>query len=264
MENVGLFCVHGFMEDGTTSFMYLVKYLHANGINNVYTTNLQGHNPEDDFSSFNYKKCLKQVETEYKEYKKHYEKVFLVGFSMGGVIASHLASKFGADKLVMISPAFKYGRGSQVVKDIAKLIQNPEISFRDLLRKDRENRWKAVREFIELEFAERGTSYENFVDRLSRASISSFINFARLVGTIKRRVKIKDIPVRLYLAERDELVPISSGLYIFNKLDTENKRVVILGNVHHRILASSHKYDVSEEIYHFLYSDIMARKTLIT
>lgn len=258
MEKVGLFCVHGFLEDGDQSFHFLREALNKSNINNYYLTDLQGHGKDEDINTFNYKKCIAQVDEEYQNFKQGYDKTYVIGFSMGGVLAAHLASEFGADKLVLVSPAFKYGQSSQIAKDFINLMnktfEEEELpSFSEFMKYSSEERLSKIQQFINEEYKELGASYEDFIYRLSRLKASTFINFTRLVATVKRKLTLESIPTRIYHAEFDELVPVTSSLYIFGKVKSLDKRLTLVAGVHHRILASNIRDEIIEEILDFLY-----------
>ncbi len=258
MKNVGLFCVHGFLENGFESFGFLKKELENHNISNYYLTDLQGHSLEEDINTFNYKKCLAKVEEEYKIFKEEFDKVYLIGFSMGGVISAHLASTYGADKLVMISPAFKYGQGNQMVKDIVSLFAKARgegriPSAKEIFSMTTSQRMEGLQEFVNEEYYDLGASYEDFVYRLGKVNTSTLINFTRLVATVKKNLKIENIPTRIYHAEYDELVPVASSLYIFSLIKSDDKRLNLMAGVHHRILSSKRKDEVITEIIQFLY-----------
>lgn len=265
MKQAGLFCVHGFLEDGDHSFHYLKEALDKNNISNYYMTDLQGHSKEEDINTFNYKKCLSQVEAEFEEFRSRFDDVYLIGFSMGGVIAGHLASKYGAKKLVLVSPAFKYGQTSQFAKDFVNLMNRTKEddtfpSFFELLNFKRPERLTKIQEFVNNEYRDLGSSYENFIFRLNRLKPSTFLNFTRLVARVKRDIKIDDIPTRIYHAEFDELVPVSASLYIFSKIKSLDKRLTLVAGVHHRILASNIRDDIIKEILEFYYKDDYFKK----
>lgn len=258
MDKVGLFCVHGFLEDGEQSFHYLKEALKRNNISNYYLTDLQGHSVEEDINTFNYKICIAQLEEEYKEFKSRHDITYVIGFSMGGVLASHLASHLGADKLVLVSPAFKYGQSTQIARDFVSLMNRSREDesfpgFRELMNFKSEDRITKIQEFINEEFKDLGSSYENFMYRLSRLKMSTFLNFTRLVATVKRNLVLEDIPTRIYHAEFDELVPVAASLYVFGKVNSLDKRLTLVAGVHHRILASNIRDEIIEEILQFLY-----------
>ncbi len=258
MKNIGLFCVHGFLENGVESFEFFQEELKDHNISNYYLTNLQGHSTDEDINTFNYKLCLTQVEEEYKHYKDRFDETYLIGFSMGGVIAAHLASTFGAEKLVMVSPAFKYGQGNQMIKDVVSLFSKArEVgkipSAKEILNMSREQRMVNLQDFVNEEYTGLGASYEDFIYRLGKVTTNTLINFTRLVATVKKSLKLEGIPTRIYHAEYDELVPVSSSLYIFSLIKSDDKRLNLLAGVHHRILSSKRKDEVIPEIINFLY-----------
>ncbi len=260
MKKVGLFCVHGFLEDGEHSFHYVKKALDSHNISNYVLTDLQGHSPNEDINSFNYKKCLLKVETEYQEFKSGYDEVYLLGFSMGGVIATHLSSKYGSNKLVLVSPAFKYGQSSQFARDFVSLMNKTKKdetfpSLMELLSFNREDRLNKIQEFVNEEYRELGASYENFIYRLSKLKPLTFLNFTRLVASVKKKLKLENVPTRIYHAEFDELVPVGASLYIFEKIKAQDKRLTLVAGVHHRILASHIRNDIIEEILDFFYGE---------
>lgn len=258
--SIGLFCVHGFLEDGQTSFQYLIERLERYGIQEYYTPNLQGHGPNEKIETFNYKLCLDQVEKEYIKYASEFDQMYIIGFSMGGVIAAHLASKFGCEKLVMVSPAFKYGNQLQVVTDFGEMlkgaIESEQFpSIRTLLKHDHQTRKEIIHDYVNREFMDRGASYENFLDRLSRIKPIMFLNFTRLVSTVRRQLKFDEkMSARIYQAEKDELIPVSGSLYILHKIPSRNKRLIVLSGVRHRILsAPTVRDEIIEEIIQYLY-----------
>ncbi|MHC0551760.1 alpha/beta hydrolase [Salinicoccus sp. CNSTN-B1] len=50
----------------------------------------------------------------YKNLKERVDSVYIIGFSMGGVFASHIAQHESIDKLVLIAPAFEHIRLSRL------------------------------------------------------------------------------------------------------------------------------------------------------
>ena len=96
------------------SFGYLTEKLKKNKIENIHMPTLQGHETPEDIPNFDYKKCLEQIENEFLIFSGRHDIVYLVGFSMGGAIASYLAAKHNPNKLVLLAP-LKYG-GKKIMK----------------------------------------------------------------------------------------------------------------------------------------------------
>jgi len=256
-KKIGFFIVHGFLGNATTGFDDLPRILKKNRID-FWMTQLQGHGYDDDINTFNYKKCLRQVEIEYQVFQQQYEKVYIMGFSMGGVIAGHLASHYGADKMVLISPAFKYGGGNKIISKVGDFFKAHKGKNEEDLPKIIEKvlNDNAAQELMDEFIADKNSTInlaEDYADTLKGVKISVFTNFMRLVSNVKKHIITIDAPTRIYISEHDEIVPIDAAFYIFDKVTSTDKRIEILTKVGHRIMVSELRKDVIIEIIKFLY-----------
>ena len=252
--SAGLFCIPGYTEIGIHTYHYFASILDELELQYVITE-LQAHGFEDDINDFNYKLCLQQVEQEYLSFLTQHETVYLLGFSMGGVIAAHLASRYGCDKLGLISPAFKYGTSTQILKDFLQTFQedNQYPSITDLFRTSGEQRSQVIAKFMHQEFEHKGAAYSRMFERLGQVKPTSFLNFTRLVASVKKTIHIDQIPTRIYQSENDELIPVESALWIFKQIKGDDKRLTFMSGPRHRILSSNVKEEVTEDIIRFLY-----------
>jgi carboxylesterase len=251
---IGLFCIPGYTEIGLHTYGYFSRILTEHGFD-FYISELQAHGIEEDINDFNYKLCLQQVEREYLAFLGDFDVVYIIGFSMGGVIAAHLASRYGCDKLVMVAPAFKYGKATQIVKDFLHTFQedNQYPTILDLFRASGEERNEIIARFMHEEFASKGAAYQRMFDRLGTIKPTSFLNFTRLVAFVKKDIKIENIPTRIYQSENDELIPVESALWIFKHIKGEDKRLTFMSGPRHRILSSNVKEEVTEDVIRFLF-----------
>jgi esterase/lipase len=252
--SAGLFCIPGYTEIGLDTYAYVAQILDANNLP-YYVMENQAHGIDEDINDFNYKLALAKAEKEYLQFMKDYDEIFLMGFSMGGVIASYLASRYGCDKLVLVSPAFKYGKTTQLLTDFFKTFgeDNQYPSILDLFKAKAKDRKEIIRQYMQEEFADKGGAYFTMFDRLDKVKPTSFINFTRLVATVKKEIKLVDIPTRIYQSENDELIPVDSAFWIFSHIKTEDKRLMFLSGPRHRILNSGVKEEITEDVIRFLY-----------
>ena len=98
-----IICVHGFGRRRADEFIPLVEALKDEYdfiIPNLYDQQY----PEDNV----WHSWVSRAEEEIVKAKNANRKIYLLGFSMGGVIASYLASRFNVEKLVLLAPAFEY------------------------------------------------------------------------------------------------------------------------------------------------------------
>ena len=99
--------VHGFA-GGTYDEENLANYLELNRNFDVFQFTLKGH--ERNFSKVKYQEWIKSSEDMMDWLiSKGYKKIYLIGHSMGGVIATYLSTKYKeVKKLVLAAPAFQY------------------------------------------------------------------------------------------------------------------------------------------------------------
>ncbi len=105
----GILCIHGFT-GGTYEVEPLTEYLMNHTEWKVEMVALPGHGKADELSlrGVGHREWIKACEEAYERLAQECSQVYVIGFSMGGMIASHLAAKYGADKLVLLSASGKY------------------------------------------------------------------------------------------------------------------------------------------------------------
>src|SRR5699024_6777670 len=69
---------------------------------------LDGHGEVLDMEESSYETCWDESEQDLIDIKANCDKLYVVGFSMGGMIAAYLAANYDVDKLVLLSTARKY------------------------------------------------------------------------------------------------------------------------------------------------------------
>ena len=97
--------IHGYT-GSTREMIWLGHQLNEAGYN-VYIPRLPGHGTnKNDFLASNWKDWLRKVCDEYIDLCAMYERVFVGGLSMGGVLTALLAAKFQPEKIFLCAPAF--------------------------------------------------------------------------------------------------------------------------------------------------------------
>lgn len=261
-KKIGLFAVHGFMENGMISFRNLVEILGKMN-KEYYLTNLQGHRDNENINEFNYEKCLSEVETEYLDYKSNYDEVMLIGFSMGGAIAAHLASKYGATKLILISAALKYGGTKRITAQALGIVKkafgkNEDRGaaqfLMDTINMSKEEIGKLADDLLN-SYQKNRQDKEKAAKNLSEAKIGVFMNFMRLISVIREGLGWLDMPIRIYQSTDDELIPIESGYDTLEKCTNLDRKLIILNNTKHGIMNSQLKNYVLKDIVDFFYGE---------
>lgn len=136
-------------------------------------------------------------------YKHQQRDIYLVGFSMGGVIASYLANVCSIKKLVLLAPAFQYVNMDMITDVIMK-------------------------------------SASSFINNEKKEEIpippSFYGAFTSLIKNLKKYISSVPCPVLLLHGDRDEVISSKSSLYAFDKIPHEQKKLYLLHGGRHRLL----------------------------
>lgn len=131
--------------------------------------------------------------------------VYLLGFSMGGVIASYLASLYPVTKLALAAPAFTY-------LDMSKTA--------DYLRK--------------------GTKYLFHSDgKQQDVSVPKpfYPAFVEIIRNCRDSIAHVDCPILFLHGDQDEVIPLKSSIHAYEKVPHKDKRLFILHEGHHHLLS---------------------------
>ncbi len=218
--------IHG-LAGGTYDEEILANYIEVNRQLDVYAFTLPGHDVRDKKGS-TCEEWMKESERQLKFLLDHgYKKIYLVGHSMGGVIATHLAKKYKqVKKLVLAAPAFT----SIASKEEGGLL----------------NAIKSVPDLI------KAYGVNEFATRLSKLPFSAEKEFIKLCDKYKDEIYDIKIPVLFLHGNTDQLVPTSSSIDIFEKLDNNKKQLIIIDGYHHDIFRGEKVFKICAEVETFL------------
>lgn len=129
---IAVVCIHGFGLRGPKEFTNLLSPLEKAGYK-VFTPKLFDlDNPNDiEWGNwiFNAEKVINNIQNDYDE-------IILIGFSMGGIIASYLANKAKISKIILLACAYDYLNIDNVIDYIFKRNKAQAIpqAFKDCFR----------------------------------------------------------------------------------------------------------------------------------
>lgn len=215
--------IHGFA-GGTYDLEDLANYLELNRSLDVYSYTLPGHDTRrKDATKENW---IKSAEEHIEILINHgYRKIYVVGHSMGGVIASYLATKYNEVKrIVLLAPAFKYFTQE---KGIVNKIKESGEAF---------------------------SAYDNssrftFITKLP---VRSLIEFRKLVDEYQNTLETLEIPILIIQGNIDKIVPFKNGEYVYKKVKSEKKILVTVDNVGHELIRCERKEEIEKIVRHFL------------
>ena len=218
--------IHGFA-GGTYDQENLANYLQLNRSFDVYQFTLPGHNK--NLSKVKYQEWIKESENKIEWLIENgYNNIYLIGHSMGGVIASHLATKYRQiKKLVLAAPAFHYLN-----------VENDDLNIKESL--------KVAPKVIE------DYGSDEVVARFLKLDISAIKEFMLLVKKYYHAPKDVICPVLILYGTDDHLVPSTSSEYVYKELNQNIKKLVYIKGATHDVFRDDKKQQIFEIVEKFL------------
>jgi carboxylesterase len=225
---IGCLCIHGF-----TGSPYevepLVTYLRKQTNWLIVDPTLPGHGEHDHLLNITFDQWIQCVEQEIEALFISCEKVYVIGFSMGGLLAAYLASKYPVEKLVLLSAAAHYVNIHQLLADIGEMIKD---GVKGSLQSN--------------------VLFQRYRKKIAATPLSATKQFRKLVRHVKPLLQQIQVPTLIVQGECDGIVPVKSAHYIYEKLGSENKKLVFLCSSQHHVCHGPDYKQLEEEIAHFL------------
>lgn len=220
--------IHGFA-GGVYDEEILANKLELSGYS-VFTFTLPGHEKilfnkvkKEDWIN----KCTYEIET---LLNNGFKDIYVIGHSMGGVLACYLASKYKeVKKLVLAAPAFKYLTFGEENFELLHALKNSPLLFKDYKK-------------------------EEIISRLVQFPTSVIKEFTSLVELNQDSPSKISIPTLIIQGDNDKIVPITSSQYVYDKLSSKRKKLYIVKGVTHDIFRSDKVDEIISEVLKFLKS----------
>ncbi|MCT4586107.1 MAG: alpha/beta fold hydrolase [Peptostreptococcaceae bacterium] len=224
MNKYGVLLIHGF-GGNIDEIKYLNDYI-SNKNYNTLAVKLRGHTgSKHHLRNTNYKDWIDSVEEGFLKLKKENEKIIVIGFSMGGLLAIDLYSKNKEciDKIVTINTPIYIWNIKLIIKNILLDIKN-----------------KSKRHISK--YLKGGNKYP----------LNALYNFNIFLLKTKEIIKHIDCEILITQATHDEVVNVKSAKYIFDRVKSENKQIKYYNDFEHVILNSISKEQISKDIFEFI------------
>lgn len=218
--------IHG-LAGGTYDEEPLANYLQMNRKFDVFAFTLPGHDVKDKRKATMdawMKESERQLET---LINAGYKKIYLVGHSMGGVIAIHLAKEYKeVKKLVLVAPAFTSIASKEEGGLITALFKIPDLV--------------------------KAYSYNELLTRINKLPFSAEKEFFKLIETYRNDIYSITIPTMFVHGTNDQVVPVKSSIDIFEKLDNNSKIILLIKDYYHDVFKGNKVESINKEIRDFL------------
>ena len=171
-----------------------------------------------------------------------YKEIYLIGHSMGGVIATHLASIYPqVKKLVLVAPAFRY------------------FSF-----KDGKIDMKSINETIKtIPEIMKSTGTNQTLSNIIKTPITTIIEFTKLISQYQNSVTKITCPTLIIHGNDDVIVPCESTDYVYNSIKSKTNILVNVPKLTHECFTSKNHEKVRQIIKDFLKTKEKKKKEII-
>lgn len=217
--------IHGF-GGGTYDEEYLTNRIQLIRNYDVYTFTLPGH--DGIKSNMTEEKWINKTEEMIQFLiNNNYKTIYVIGHSMGGVLAARLASKYKEiKKLVLLAAAFRY------------------LEFKD-------NEIDVVKSLTKVPTLAKEYKDE-FISRLQKMPIPAIKEFMNTIKNNQEILKNINMPTLIIQGLDDKLVPPETAEYIYNEIPSVKKEILKEDGVNHDIFRSNKKETIINEIIRFL------------
>lgn len=233
MNMIGCLFIHGF-----TGSPYevepLVTFLKERTDWILSVPTLPGHGEPPALKGVRYQQWIEYAEMKLKILLQKCETVYIIGFSMGGLIASFLASKYPIDKLVLLSAAAYYLNLKQLAVDI-------KIIFQDSLQGNLSNNELFLR----------------YKRKIKETPITATIQFSKLVSHIRPILPQVEVPTLIAQGECDGIVPPKSAEYLYRTIGAQQKKLTYVKHSKHHICYCDEKDALFSQVLAFLLYDMI-------
>lgn len=221
-KDLGFLIIHGF-GGSIGEVQPLNKFLLDNGFLTACPT-LKGHTGKrKDLKGISYSEWINSAEEGLMKLLEDREKIILIGFSMGGLIAVNLALKHKVCGIIMLNtPIYHW--------DIKIILFN----IRDDFRKGK---------YDSLKF---------YAGASLSLPFSAMLNFKALLYKTKPLLTQIKCPILIAQGLRDDTVKHGSAKYIFNNVSSEKKKLSYYNNSNHMICKGQDQKELFNDIKTFI------------
>jgi len=225
--------LHGYTST-PQEFKLLTEYLTKKNIS-VYTPLLKGHGTDPiDLANTNYKDWLNSSEEALEKVKKEYNKIILIGNSMGGNLAFLLKEDKKVKGIISLGTPIFF-RWTLTIRLITPFL----YLFKEFQKK---HFTKEIRIILKENEREHYKYYP-------LNTISSLLKLMKLTKNILNKI---NKPILVMQSSKDITLSNKNALYIYNNIKCENKKLIFIPDSYHVFIIDKYRETAFKEIYNFI------------
>lgn len=252
--------IHGFLSD-CNDFDGLYEKL-SEVYDHVERFNLPGHGVEGDLELFQVDLVFTSVLYTFDELNKVYDSIDVVGYSMGGALASYLSSIRKFNRLVLLAPANKYLNAHFLyprLRFYRELNSKEDNYYFDTEKMNDEERKEVSKKLLnderkqDLEIIR--FAFEVVKEKMLRNfSFRVLFTFMKIIKKCNSSLTTIENETLIIWGDHDFLVPYSSVEYLYNKCTHDKKMIFIIPQLNHMFFTSFCKEELINHVTNFLFS----------
>ena len=216
LGKMGILCLHGFT--GTPASFYEYNRVFIDIGYSVSTPLLPGHGTTpQDLSPIKWPQWLDCAIEAYDNLRRECDKIFVIGFSLGGSLALHLASiKDDVAKLFLLSPAIKPGLGFKFYEYLFIFLTPINIQY-----------WFQVAGDVK--------NPEGYEIAYKRTPINSFRELSDCFQQTQNILPKVCTDAIIFQSKTDREIDPKGAEMVYQRINSRNKEIVWLDNSYHAI-----------------------------
>jgi esterase/lipase len=240
--------IHGYITS-PNDFLSLYESLY-NKYDYVHKVTLPGHDDNSNYKNFKFLPTIDLLLDTYYKISKEYDKIDLIGFSLGGALASALACKFKFNKVVLLAPCNKYLR----LGFLGQYFKMRRYYKKEYKNYKKQNKVIEAKKYLELA---KDTKKNNELSiklglfhLIPHYTPRTIMVFRKLVKWSNNSLKKNDSKTLIIWGKLDQLVPYSSLVYLSKYF--MNCKKIIYEDISHLMLGSVNYQKIVDDIMEFL------------
>jgi esterase/lipase len=225
---IGCLMIHGYT-GSPYEISPLANHLKENTNWKIEVPTLPGHGKNLDLRDVSHESWIETAEKELQQLMQKCDDIYLIGFSMGGMIASYLAAKYEVEKLVLLATAGKYLSFKQIGMDMGEILA-------DRIKGELDS----------------NKMYLHYKNKTGHVPFKANIEFMKLVRFTRRYLKKVKTPVLIAQGQQDGMVPYKTAYYLDKEITSEEKEVVFFERSKHLICLGDDKDTLNSMVLDFL------------
>ncbi|MHA6259833.1 alpha/beta hydrolase [Sporosarcina sp. CAU 1771] len=224
----GVLFIHGFT-GGPFEVEPLVKYMQEKTEWLIEVPILPGHGVTLDLANTSAESWMMEAELAMRKLQAEADRVVVVGFSMGGLIAMYLSLRYPIEKLVLLSAAAKYISPRNLLEDMGVML------IETITKKYPPNSFHQMYNY-----------------KLRHTPFQATVEFLRIVKMVEPYYEQIKTPVCIVQGRKDGIVPFSSAEHLYKTLGSSEKIFIKSELGKHHICYSDDHLDWFPKVLEFI------------